>query len=85
MNIYHSLIYCFFTIATIYIILKLEYNYFDRYSDNDEETYNIRILRISVLCGIAIWTIIIFILFKAHSSQNIETITNPIILTDNFN
>jgi heme/copper-type cytochrome/quinol oxidase subunit 4 len=78
MNIQTTFIYCMLTILVIYCLLHLDYKYFPK--DSKEE----RVLRHSVLCGLIIWVIIVYFIYKSEVETTGFAQSQQTILNDNF-
>lgn len=78
MNIQTAFIYCILTIVIIYCLLHLDNKLFPK--DNKDET----VFRHSVLCGLIIWIIIVFFIYKSDIDSSSLAESQQIILNDRF-
>jgi len=82
MNIQTAFVYCFLTIVIVYIFLYLE----NRYLSDDilkNNTSN-RNLRISILCGLLIWIIIVYFIYQIETTIPTIASNGQLIIQDKF-
>jgi len=82
MNIQTAFVYCFLTIVIVYIFLYLE----NRYLSDDilkNNTSN-RNLRISILCGLLIWIIIVYFIYQIETTIPTIASNAQLIIQDKF-
>ncbi len=86
MNIQLAFIYCFITIVVLYAVLWLDNRYFGGSNSLDNESIdsNEKILRISVLCGIIMWLIIVYFIYRAEQEIPALVSNNLLILQEKF-
>lgn len=82
MNIQTAFIYCFLTILIVYIFLYLE----NRFLNDDilKNNTSSRNLRISILCGLLIWIIIVYFIYQIESTIPTIASNNQLIIQDKF-
>jgi len=87
MNIQTAFVYCFLTMVIVFVFLFLEHKYFnaDEVSKKgDNSNHNNKHLRISILCGLLNWIIIVYFIYMME--QTIPSIASnaQVILHDKF-
>lgn len=82
MNIQLAFIYCFITIIMLYVILWIDNRYVAKTTDVSDS--NQKILRTSILCGLIVWIIIVYFIYRAEQEVPHLMSNNLAILQDNF-
>ncbi len=83
MNIQVAFIYCFLTVLIIYLFLYLEQQVF--YTDQKQKhVNNNKNLRVSVLCGLLNWIIIMYFIYQIETNIPLITSSAQTILQENF-
>jgi hypothetical protein len=83
MNIQVAFIYCFLTVLIIYLFLYLEQQVFCT-NQKQKQIDNNKNLRVSVLCGLLNWIIIVYFIYQIETNIPLITSSAQTILQENF-
>ena len=84
MNIQVAFIYCFLTVLIIYLFLYLEQLIFGTDQNQKHTNNNNKNLRVSVLCGLLNWIIIVYFIYQIETNIPLITSSAQTILQENF-
>jgi uncharacterized membrane protein len=82
MNVQTAFVYCFLTVLIIYLFLYLEQRFLN--DDVSKNGYSNRHLRISILCGILNWLVIVYFIYQVESNVPSIVSNAQVILQDKF-
>ena len=84
MNIRTVFMYFFLTVILVYLMLFVDNKYFCKGVNATTDKKDEQILRHSISCGVIMWVIIVYFIYKAENEIPSLTARNQIVLEGKF-